>query len=234
MNNPLMPPSPSKPNVLLSAKGIQKNFKKGKLVIPVLKGVDFELERGESVAIIGSSGAGKSTLMHILGTLDEPTSGKVFFQGKDIFSSSEEDRSRFRNRHLGFIFQFHYLLPEFSALENVMMPGLIAGRDEKVLKSTAEELLAEVGLSHRLSHQPGELSGGESQRVAVARALLMGPDILLGDELTGNLDSENSENLISILMDLNKRKSISLVVVTHDRNVQCHRLFFLLNVCYAS
>ncbi|MBI3544354.1 MAG: ABC transporter ATP-binding protein, partial [Deltaproteobacteria bacterium] len=158
----------------------------------------------------------KSTLLHILGTLEEPTTGKVFFENNDVFAGSEDARSRFRNRHLGFVFQFHYLLPEFTALENVMMSGMIAGRDERFLKPLAEELLTEVGLAHRLNHRPGELSGGESQRVAVARALLMKPELLLGDELTGNLDSENSNNLVSLLLDLNRRRNVSLIVVTHD------------------
>ncbi|MEW6058194.1 MAG: ABC transporter ATP-binding protein [Bdellovibrionota bacterium] len=203
-------------DILLQAKGIQKSFKKGKLLIPVLRDVDFAVAKGETVAIVGASGAGKSTLLHILGTLDEPSSGKVFFSGRDVFSGSEEARCEFRNRHLGFVFQFHYLLPEFTALENVMMPGLIAGRDEKYLKAGAEELLSEVGLAHRLNHRPGELSGGESQRVAVARALLMKPDVILGDELTGNLDSENSSNLISLLLELNRKRGVSLVIVTHD------------------
>lgn len=203
-------------DVILAAKGIQKSFKKGKLVIPVLKGVDFSVSKGETVAIVGASGAGKSTLLHILGTLELPTAGKVFFESKDVFAGSEDEQSKFRNRHLGFVFQFHYLLPEFTALENVMMPGLIAGRNEGFLKPMAEELLAEVGLAHRLHHKPGELSGGESQRVAVARALLMKPEILLADELTGNLDSENSNNLISLLLELNRKRGVSLVIVTHD------------------
>lgn len=205
--------------VLLEAKSIQKIFKKGKLSIPVLKGVDFSISRGESVAIVGASGAGKSTLLHILGTLEQPSAGKVLFQGKDVFAGSEDERSRFRNRHLGFVFQFHYLLPEFTAIENVMMAGLIAGRDEKQLKPIAEALLAEVGLAHRIHHKPGELSGGESQRVAVARALLMRPDVILADELTGNLDSENGNHLISLLLDLNRKHGVSLVVVTHDLGV---------------
>jgi len=202
--------------VLLEGRGIQKTFKKGKLLIPVLRSVDIAVKRGESVAIVGASGAGKSTLLHILGTLDEPSAGKVYFEGKDVSTGTDEERSRFRNRHLGFVFQFHHLLPEFSALENVMMPGLIAGRTESFLRPFAQELLVEVGLGHRLNHKPGELSGGESQRVAVARALLMKPEVLMGDELTGNLDSENSENLISLLLQLNQKRGVSLVLVTHD------------------
>lgn len=206
-------------DVLLEAKGIQKTFKKGKLSIPVLKGVDLAVSRGETLAIVGASGAGKSTLLHILGTLEKPTVGKVYFEGKDISSVSEELRCQFRNRHLGFVFQFHYLLPEFTALENVMMPGLIAGRHPQYLKPLATELLTEVGLARRLHHKPGELSGGESQRVAVARALIMKPEILLGDELTGNLDSENSQNLLSLLLELNKARGVALVLVTHDQRI---------------
>jgi lipoprotein-releasing system ATP-binding protein len=202
--------------VLLEAQGLQKSFKKGKLIIPVLRGIDLKIKRGETVAIVGASGAGKSTLLHLLGTLEEPSAGKVFFEGKDIFAGNDDVRSNFRNRHLGFVFQSHYLLPEFTALENVMMPGLIAGRDMEYLRPFALELLAEVGLSHRLQHRPGELSGGESQRVAVARALLMKPEILLGDELTGNLDNENSKNLISLLLEMNQKRGVSLVIVTHD------------------
>ncbi len=205
--------------IILEAKSIHKTFKKGKVSIPVLKGIDVQLKKGETVAIVGASGAGKSTLLHILGTLEEPTSGKVFFQSNDVFAASEENRSRFRNRHLGFIFQFHHLLPEFSAVENVMLPGMIAGRNGSALRAEAEALLAEVGLSQRLNHKPGELSGGESQRVAVARALMMKPEIILGDELTGNLDSENSGNLISLLLDLNKRLGVGLVIVTHDLEI---------------
>jgi lipoprotein-releasing system ATP-binding protein len=201
---------------LLEARGIQKTFKKGRLAIPVLRGVDFRVKKGETVAIVGASGAGKSTLLHILGTLEEPTAGKIYFEGKDIFHGGEEARSRFRNRHVGFVFQFHHLLPEFTALENVMMPGLIAGRHEKFLRDIAVELLTEVGLAHRLHHKPGELSGGESQRVAVARALLMKPELLLGDELTGNLDSENSGHLINLLLELNRKRGVTLVIVTHE------------------
>ncbi|MBI2604730.1 MAG: ABC transporter ATP-binding protein [Deltaproteobacteria bacterium] len=210
-------------NTILEARGVQKAFRKGKLEIPVLKKIDLSVARGESVAIVGASGAGKSTLLHILGTLDEPTGGKVVFHGGDgareVFSISEEERAVFRNRHMGFVFQFHHLLPEFTALENVLMPGLIAGRQERDMLPEAERLLGEVGLSHRLNHKPSELSGGECQRAAVARALFMRPDILFGDELTGNLDSANSDSLISLLLELNRRHGVSLVVVTHDHDI---------------
>ncbi|MGE4232754.1 MAG: ABC transporter ATP-binding protein [Bacteriovoracia bacterium] len=202
--------------VLLETKGLQKSFRKGKLTIPVLRGVNLKIEKGKTVAIVGASGAGKSTLLHILGTLDTPTVGKVYFQNKDIFDQAEEKRCQFRNQNIGFIFQFHYLLPEFSALENVMMPGLIAGKKESSLRDEAKTLLTEVGLGHRFNHKPGELSGGESQRVAVARALLMKPQIILGDEITGNLDSENSAHLVDLLLEINKRRGTALVLVTHD------------------
>lgn len=201
---------------ILEAKGVQKIYKKGKLKIPVLKGVTLDVHAGETLAVVGASGAGKSTLLHIMGTLDEPTVGKVYFKGKDVTSQGEDDRCRFRNRHLGFVFQFHYLLPEFTALENVMMPGLIAGRDRSVLTGEAKDLLAEVGLAHRFSHKPSELSGGESQRVALARALIMRPDVLMADEPTGNLDSENGQAMLELLLGLNRSMGVTLMVVTHD------------------
>ena len=206
-------------DVLLEARGIIKSYQKSKLIIPVLKGIDFKLHKGETVAIVGSSGAGKSTLLQILGTLDTPTSGKVFFEGKEVFSMKESSRAEFRNRNLGFIFQFHYLLPEFTALENVMMPGLIAGRKNTGLKKEAQELLDMVGLSQRMNHKPSELSGGESQRVAVARALCMRPSLVLGDEITGNLDQENGSRLLSLLLEVNKKFKTSIVLVTHDAKV---------------
>lgn len=205
--------------VLLEAKNIHKTFKKGKLSIPVLRGVDLTIKRGEALAVVGASGAGKSTLLHILGTLDEPSLGRIYFNGKDITKADEANRCEFRNRHLGFVFQFHHLLPEFSALENVMMPGLIAGRNAAYLKDSAVALLTEVGLAHRLHHKPSELSGGEGSRVAIARALLMKPDLLLGDEITGNLDSANSDSLLSLLLDLNRKHSVTLILVTHDHEI---------------
>lgn len=211
-------------DILIEGKGLQKIYTKEKISIPVLRGVDFTMKRGESVAIIGSSGAGKSTLLQILGTLDDPSVGKVYFTGRDgirrdVFAASEEDRSRFRNRHMGFVFQFHHLLPEFTALENVMMPGLIAGRSDHELRIEATRLLEMVGLKHRLNHKPGELSGGECQRAAVARAIFMKPEILFGDELTGNLDSTNGTHLIELLLDINKNMGLSLLVVTHDHGI---------------
>ena len=215
---------------LLEAKNIHKTFKKGKLSIPVLRGVDLTIRRGESLAVVGVSGAGKSTLLHILGTLEDPSLGRIYFNGKDITKSSEAHQCEFRNRHLGFVFQFHHLLPEFSALENVMMPGLIAGRNAAYLKDSAVALLTEVGLAHRLHHKPSELSGGESSRVALARALLMKPDLLLGDEITGNLDSTNSDSLLSLLLDLNQRHSVTLVLVTHDHEI-AKRMSRVVEIC---
>lgn len=203
-------------DMLLELRGIQKTYKKGKLRVPILKGVSLALKAGETLAVVGASGAGKSTLLHIMGSLDEPTVGKVYFRGKDVFAMTETERSRFRNRHIGFVFQSHHLLPEFSALENVMMPGLIAGRSATALTSEAKDILGEVGLSHRISHRPSELSGGESQRVALARALLMKPDVILADEPTGNLDTENSKGILDLLQSLNRSMGVSLVVVTHD------------------
>lgn len=204
---------------LFEVKDLFKSFQKSKVKIPVLRGVDLEVKEGETLAILGASGAGKSTLLHLMGTLDEPTKGKVFFRGKDLFALSEEKRCVFRNRHMGFVFQFHYLLPEFTALENVMLPGFIAGRSESELKRWAKDLLEQVGLGHRLSHRPSELSGGESQRVAVARALVLRPDVIFADEPTGNLDAENSLHLLDLLLEFHKTLGSALVVVTHDQNL---------------
>lgn len=203
---------------LLVAQGVKKSFFKGKTEIQVVRGVDLTINTGEMIAVTGASGVGKSTLLHILGTLEPPTEGKVLFgQSKqDIFAYSEKSLSLFRNRALGFIFQFHYLLPEFSALENVMMPSLIAGHARGPAEKQAKELLEFVGLGHRLTHRPAELSGGEQQRVAIARAVILRPKLLLADELTGNLDSANSNNVMELLVKLNQQTGISIMLVTHD------------------
>jgi lipoprotein-releasing system ATP-binding protein len=203
---------------LLRAEGLSKSFFKGKVEIPVLRDVTFSMSPGEMVAITGASGVGKSTLLHILGTLEKPTRGQVFFAGsrRNLFDLSEAEVATFRNRALGFIFQFHYLLPEFTALENVMMPAWIAGVPRDTAKKQALELLDFVGLSHRLEHRPGELSGGEQQRVAVARSVILRPKLLLADELTGNLDSANSSHVIDLLTKLNQTTGISVLLVTHD------------------
>lgn len=203
---------------LLIAEGVRKSFRKGKTEIPVLRGVDLTILKGEMLAITGSSGVGKSTLLHILGTLEAPTAGRVTFgpQRQNIFAISDNELARFRNRTLGFIFQFHYLLPEFSALENVMMPAMIAGYAPGSARKQALELLKFVGLAHRLEHRPSELSGGEQQRVAIARAVILRPQLILADEITGNLDSTNSESVIDLLVQLSRTTHVGILLVTHD------------------
>jgi len=183
--------------------------------LEVLKGVTLLVRHGESVAVTGPSGVGKTTLLHVLGLLDEPTSGTIFLDGVNVRDLGEIDRAKIRNKRIGFVFQFFQLLPEFTALENVFMPGLIAGKDIKDLRSKSEQLLNDVGLFDRLSHRPGELSGGEQQRVAIARALIMDPDVILADEPTGNLDPETGSEIENILRNLNLNRKTSLIVVTH-------------------
>lgn len=202
---------------LMRARGLRKTYlpKKGASV-EVLKGVDLELTAGESVAILGQSGVGKSTLLHLLGGLDRPTGGGVEFQGRDLSALGDAELSRWRNAHVGFVFQFHHLLPEFNALENVMMPGLIGRHHFGPARKRAAELLDSVGLSLRERHRVGELSGGEQQRVAVARALYMNPDVLLADEPTGNLDERTAGKVHQLLDRLNRDNSLTTVVVTHN------------------
>jgi lipoprotein-releasing system ATP-binding protein len=204
--------------ILLRAEGVKKSFFKAKTEIPVVRGVDFSIAVGETVAITGASGVGKSTLLHILGTLETPSAGKVYYgpQKQDLFKLSEKGLSQFRNRALGFVFQFHYLLPEFTALENVMMPALIAGHARAAVERQAKELLQFVGLAHRLTHRPSELSGGEQQRVSIARAVILRPKLLLADEPTGNLDSVNRGVVMDLLAKLNEATGISILLVTHD------------------
>ena len=182
----------------------------------VLDGIDFEIRIGEMLAIVGASGVGKSTFLHILGGLDRPTSGKVLYGDVDIFSLASGELARFRNERVGFIFQFHHLLPEFSAIENVMIPALIRRADPKNAAETAAKVLTDVGLGGRLHHRPGELSGGEQQRVAVARALVLKPDVVLADEPTGNLDTLTGEAIHDLLMSINKQMGITFVIVTHN------------------
>ena len=187
--------------------------------IDALKGVNLDIARGDSLAILGVSGAGKSTLLHILGTLDRPTEGTFLYDGVSIFDWSEKKLAEFRNRKVGFVFQFHHLLPEFTSLENTMMPALIAGLTRSEARRRAEAILDEVGLSERGIHKPGELSGGEQQRVAVARALVMEPEMLLADEPTGNLDTETGSKIHEMLVQLNRNRGITLVVVTHNQSL---------------
>jgi lipoprotein-releasing system ATP-binding protein len=206
------------PTPLLVVEDLHKSFFKNKTEVPVIRGVNLSIAEGEMVAITGSSGAGKSTLLHVLGTLEPPTSGRVLFgrESENVFRYSEKNLSYFRNRMLGFVFQFHYLLPEFSALENVMMPALIAGHMRGPAEKQAKELLEFVGLKHRLNHRPAELSGGEQQRVAVARSVILRPKLLMADELTGNLDSANKEIVMDLLEQLNQTTGVSILLVTHD------------------
>lgn len=207
--------------VLLRAEAVSKVFIKGKSEIPVVRSVHFAIRSGEMVSIMGASGVGKSTLLHILGTLEAPTSGRVLFgpNSDDLFKYSASELARFRNRMLGFVFQFHYLLPEFSALENVMMPALIAGHSRGISEKQAKDLLDFVGLSHRLSHRPSELSGGEQQRVAIARSVILRPKLLLADEPTGNLDSTNRSLVLDLLLKLNQSTGVSVLLVTHDAEI---------------
>lgn len=204
---------------LIHGVGLTKIFGEGRRRVEVFRDLDIVVCQGERLGIIGSSGVGKSTLLHILATLDRPTSGKVFFRGTDVYLMGDEERARFRNRHIGFVFQFHYLLPEFNALENVMMPGIIAGFPFKVLKARASEWLERLGLAERMHHRVGELSGGEQQRVALARALIMEPEVVFADEPTGNLDSATSRMIHKMLVELNEDTGVTLVVVTHNEEL---------------
>ena len=208
-------------HVILRARNVFKEFVKERERIQVVKGVSLDIHARDCLAIMGASGAGKSTLLQILGALDRPSQGEIFFGEKSVnlWKMSDEELSDFRNRNLGFVFQFHFLLPEFSALENVMMPALISGMDREQAAKKAAELLRFVGLGERLEHKPAELSGGEQQRVAIARSVILRPKLLLGDELTGNLDSENSRKVIDLLLDLNREFGIAILIVTHDHDV---------------
>ena len=201
---------------LISAHELCKSFNSSGSRLDILRGVDFDLDAGETVAIVGPSGIGKSTLLHILGVLDRPDSGRLLFRGEDILQLDKVKLARFRNESVGFVFQFHHLLPEFSALENTMMPGLIRGMKKSRIAAAAEAVLVRVGLQERLHHRVGKLSGGEQQRVALARALVLKPAVLLADEPTGNLDENNSRQVHELLLELNRERRMSLVVVTHN------------------
>jgi lipoprotein-releasing system ATP-binding protein len=203
-------------DVLLRAEGLRKSFATGDASIEVLKGVDLTVRPAERLAVVGASGVGKSTLLHILGTLDRPTGGRVLFRGEDLFARDRRALARFRNRTLGFIFQFHHLLPEFNSLENVMMPGLVGGRRPAEMRRRATRLLEEVGLEHRVTHPVTKLSGGERQRVAVARALVLEPALVLADEPTGNLDPKTGDQVLDLLLEMNRSHGTALVVVTHS------------------
>ena len=200
---------------MIEVKNIHKSFG----ALEVLKGVDLTVEKGEIVSIIGKSGAGKTTLLQIIGTLDKPDAGKVVIDGVDVFALNETALADFRNRHIGFIFQFHQLLPEFNALENVMMPAMIARMSEKEAEQRAVQLLTELGMAERLTHKPNELSGGEKQRVAAARAMMMSPDVILADEPSGSLDESNKKELHKLLLQMREQYGHTIIIVTHDKEL---------------
>ena len=217
--------------MFLEARNLTKAYASNGRRVEVLRGVDLSIEKGEMVAIVGASGVGKSTLMHVLGSLDVPDSGTVHIGGKTLFELSEDARTRLRNETIGFVFQFHHLLPEFTAAENVAMPLMIGRMERAEALRRAERLLAELGLSERGSHRPSQLSGGEQQRVAVARALVTEPSLVLADEPTGNLDTGNSEELVSLFRHLHEKRDLTSVIVTHSEAVAfvCDRTFYMEN-----
>ena len=201
---------------MIDVVDLYKSFPMGGRELVVLNNINLHIKRGELIAIMGASGAGKSTLLHILGTLDRPTKGTVSFDGQNLFTLTEQEQAEFRNKRVGFVFQFHHLLPEFSALENACLPAMIQKRDMADIVGEATKLLGEVGLADRLHHKPGELSGGEQQRVSVARALMQQPDLVLADEPTGNLDSHTGDALFTLLRQLNRSRGTTFVIVTHN------------------
>ncbi len=210
----------SQSNIVLEAKNVHRRFDDGRNQVDVLRGLDLSVQQGEFVSVIGASGSGKSTLLHVLGGLDTPTQGEIFLKGQRFDTLKEAERGHQRNLHLGFVYQFHHLLPEFNALENVCMPLMLRqGTTFLEVKKKAEKLLDQVGLSHRMDHKPGELSGGERQRVALARALVTDPDLILADEPTGNLDESTASEVMELMLELNKQQNNGMIIVTHDKHL---------------
>jgi len=216
---------------MIEVINLYKSFPIAGKELVILKGVTVNIQKGELLAIVGASGVGKSTFLHLLGALDRPTSGKIFFEGNDLFTRSDRELAEFRNRTIGYVFQFHHLLPEFTALENVMMPGLIQRTERNQIEAAAREMLEAVGLAHRLHHRPGQLSGGEQQRVAIARALVLRPQLILADEPTGNLDTHTSDEVFALLKGLNRERGITFVLVTHNEklSLQADRLIKMVD-----
>ena len=216
-------------NLIIECRNVERSYTDGDRILPILRGVDLTVREGEILAIIGPSGVGKSTLLHIMGTLDRPTAGEVYFRGEALNRMGRQAVNRIRNEEIGFVFQFYHLLPEFTALENVMMPGLAQGRTRNACRERAVELLEKVGLHERMTHKPGQLSGGEEQRVAIGRALFNNPGVVLADEPTGNLDERTGAGLMDLLWNLNRDDGVTLVIVTHDVNLaeQAHRMVYL-------
>ena len=206
-------------SIALACSRLKKTFSEGDLHVEVLKGVDLQVNKGSCIGVVGSSGSGKSTLLHLLGGLDKPTSGEVTVSGSNLSALSELEIGRLRNRKLGFVYQFHHLLPEFTALENVALPLLVRGEAPATAQDAAAEILAETGLQDRMGHKPGELSGGERQRAAIARALVTKPQCILADEPTGNLDEQTAARVFSVMMELNKAYGVSLIMVTHNMSL---------------
>ena len=205
--------------IILKVRNLTRTYVENKVSTAVLKGINLDIEAGKITAVTGKSGSGKSTLLHILGTLDKPTSGEIIFKGQDLTTLSNDAKAAFRNKNLGFIYQFHYLLGDFSALENVMLPSLIGGSSEKEAKEKALKILDQVGLKDRVDFHPGELSGGQRQRVAIARALCHDPDLILADEPTGNLDAANAASVFELFSSLVKEKKTTVIMVTHDETL---------------
>ena len=217
MSEPTSPKGVS-PQAIIT-RGLEKSYSMGSGEVMALSGVDLEVTHGEMVAIMGVSGAGKTTLLHLLGALDRPTKGEVILEGNNLSDCSEVELAQLRNQHVGFVFQFHHLLPEFSGLENVMIPGLLQGARKKEVEKQAKELLSRIGLADRWDHRPGELSGGEQQRVAIARALINNPSVVLADEPTGNLDSSTAETIFELLREINERSRQTILVATHNSSM---------------